>query len=67
MPLQSEELNDNSMYVKSVAVLAQVLCIVSLGPLADSCELIPASRQVELSQQHTGVNVSWSLRHIPAQ
>jgi UMF1 family MFS transporter len=27
------------MYVKSIAVLAQVLCIVSLGPLADSCEL----------------------------
>lgn len=27
-----------SMYVKSVAVLAQVLCIVSFGPLADSRE-----------------------------
>ena len=38
------------MYVKSIAVLAQVLCIVSLGPLADSCELCPAYAQVELSK-----------------
>lgn len=28
------------MYVKSVAVAAQVLCIVSFGPLADSRKLI---------------------------
>lgn len=28
-----------SMYVKSVAVLAQVVCIVSFGPLADSRKL----------------------------
>lgn len=31
------------MYVKSVAVLAQVLCIVSFGPLADSRKLMSTS------------------------
>ena len=27
------------MYVKSIAVAMQFLCIVSIGPLADSCAL----------------------------
>jgi hypothetical protein len=37
-PQKKDKLMGNSMYVKSIAVLAQVLCIVSLGPLADSRE-----------------------------
>ena len=34
------------MYVKSVAVAAQVLCIVSFGPLADSRKCSPSERSV---------------------
>jgi hypothetical protein len=47
---REHELKWNSMYVKSIAVLAQVLCIVSLGPLADSCKLFRHSVQMILKR-----------------